>query len=162
MVINEGNPGELASGTGIQRFRGVLLQHRPEVVLLMEGTNDLLGREPGADAAINALRAMVAEAKLQGVQIVLCTIPPQRPNGVRNRGAVAALIPGYNDRVKALATAEGLGVIDVFDGMKDDLSTIGVDDLHPTERGYDVMATIFVDGVKRLFEERQTMAGRWR
>ncbi len=44
VVLNEGNPGELASGTGVQRFRSVLLQNRPEVVLLMEGTNDLLDR----------------------------------------------------------------------------------------------------------------------
>ena len=62
VIINEGNPGELASGTGVQRFRDVLLANRPEVVLLMQGTNDLLFGQPGADNAIDALRAMVREA----------------------------------------------------------------------------------------------------
>ena len=162
IVINEGNPGENAAGTGIQRFRGVLQQNRPEVVLLMEGTNDLLGREPGADAAINALSRMIMEAKTQGVRVALATIPPQRAGGLRNRGAVAALIPGFNDRIRSLASAEGVGLIDVYDGMKDDLTTIGVDDLHPTERGYDVMATIFFNAVKSLYEQRSTLSGPWR
>lgn len=159
VVLNEGNPGELASGTGQQRFRSVLLQNRPEVVLLMEGTNDLLFRELGVDNAIAALRAMVGEAKSQGVRVALVTIPPQRAGGLRGRDAVAALIPGFNDLVRNLANGEEVGLIDVYGGMKDDLSTIGIDDLHPTERGYDVMATIFFDGIKALYEERAPLSG---
>jgi lysophospholipase L1-like esterase len=102
---------------------------------------------------------MVSEAKSQNVRIALVTVPPQRAGGLRNRGAVAALIPRFNDRVRSLASAEGVGLIDVYDGMKDDISTIGIDDLHPTERGYDVMTTIFFEGIKSLFEERTTFGG---
>ena len=36
--------------------------------------------------------------------------------------------------------------------MKDDLSYIGVDDLHPTVRGYDAMATIYFDAIKITIE----------
>ena len=105
VVLNDGNPGETASGTGVQRFRGELLQHRPDVVLLMEGTNDLLSGQTGANSAIDALRAMVTEAKSQNVRVALATIPPQRPGG--RRDAVAKSIPAFNDRVRALASAEG-------------------------------------------------------
>jgi lysophospholipase L1-like esterase len=152
VVLNDGNPGETASGTGVQRFRGSLLQHRPEVVLLMEGTNDLLSGQTGANFAIDALRAMITEAKSQGVKVALATIPPQRPGG--RRDAVARSIPAFNDRVRALASAEGAVLVDVFDGMKDDLSYIGIDDLHPTPRGYDAMATIFFDAIQAAYEER--------
>jgi lysophospholipase L1-like esterase len=152
IVLNEGNPGELASGTGVERFRGVLLQNRPEVVLLMEGTNDLLLLDTGANAAINALRAMIREAKSQNVRMSLATVPPQRPGG--RRDAVAKLIPGFNDRIRSLANAEGLPIVDVYNGMKDDLSLIGIDDLHPTVRGYDVMAGIFFDAVRAVYEAR--------
>ena len=159
VVINEGNPGEGAAFTGVQRFRSVLLGHRPDIVLLMEGTNDLHGGQNGANGAIDALRAMVREAKGQDIRIALATIPPQRAGGLRNRGAVVALIPGFNDRIRTLASGEGIPLIDVFNGMKDDLSYIGIDDLHPTARGYDVMATIYFDAIKSTFEVRPTFGG---
>jgi lysophospholipase L1-like esterase len=154
VVLNEGNPGELASGEGVQRFRSVLLGHRPEVVLLMEGTNDLLFGQTGANNAMNALRAMVREAKGQNIRIALATIPPQRPGGARRRDAVVALIPGFNDSIRGLASAEGIPVIEVYNGMKDDLTLIGVDDLHPTLRGYDVMAGLYFDAIRANFESR--------
>jgi acyl-CoA thioesterase-1 len=157
IVLNEGNPGEQASGTGVQRFRSVLMQTRPEVVLLMEGTNDLLVGAVGPNAALNALRAMVLEAKSQNVKVALATIPPQRAGGLRRRDAVAAAIPGFNDQVRALATAEGATLIDVYNGMKDDMTLIGVDDLHPTPRGYDVMAGVYFDAIKGAYEVRQTL-----
>ena len=84
VVMNEGSPGERAAVEGLRRFRGVLLQHRPEVVLLMEGTNDLLDGQNGANAAINSLRTMIGEARSQGVRVALATIPPQRPGGRRD------------------------------------------------------------------------------
>lgn len=161
VVLNEGNPGELATQTGVQRFRSVLLAHRPEVVLLMEGTNDLLFGQTGADNAIGALGAMVREAKSQNVRIVLATIPPQRPGGARRRDAVVALIPGFNDRIRALAAAENIPLIDVHAGMKDDLTLIGVDDLHPTIRGYDVMADIYYNAIRMLFENQPSSRFGW-
>jgi lysophospholipase L1-like esterase len=133
----------------------VLLTHRPNVVLLMEGTNDLIDPDParGGDRALDALRRMVQEAKSQNVAVVLATIPPQRPGGLRGRDAVARVIPGFNDRIRSLASAEGVVVADVFEAMKDDLSLLGLDDLHPTDRGYDVMAGVFFDAIRASFEE---------
>ena len=152
-VINEGLGGE-TTADGYRRIRTVLQRHRPDVLLLMEGTNDLLDRPDigrGADAAIEELRRMVQEAKSLGIQVCLATVPPQRPGG--RRDLVAKLIPSFNDRIRTLATAENAVLVDVYDAMKDDLSLIGVDDLHPTIRGYDVMAGVFFEAIKRSFEE---------
>jgi lysophospholipase L1-like esterase len=152
-VINEGIGGETAAD-GAKRLRTVIQRDRPEVLLLMEGTNDLLDRPDigrGADSAMDALRRMVQEAKSLGVQVGLATVPPQRPGG--RRDAVAKLIPSFNDRIRTLASDEHVALIDVFNAMKDDLSLIGVDDLHPTIRGYDVMAGVFLDAIKTSFEE---------
>lgn len=156
VVINAGVGGEAVHLGGIARFRQVVNRDRPDVLLLMEGTNDLLDHPEtgrGADLAINALRIMVQEAKLLNVRVALATIPPQRAGGLRNRDAVARLIPSFNDRVKALAEAEAVLLIDVYAAMKDDLSLIGVDDLHPTVRGYDIMAGVFFEAIKATFEE---------
>jgi lysophospholipase L1-like esterase len=157
VVINEGVPGEYAQDTGVARIRRVLQQHRPDILLLMEGTNDLLLAEPvGADRAMEALRTMIRTAKDLGIRVGIATIPPQRAGGARNRGRVAGLIPGFNDRIRALAAAENIVVIDVYNAMKDDISLIGEDDLHPTIRGFDVMANVFFEGVKAGFEEKFT------
>ena len=155
VVINVGFGGEEAS-TGALRFRNDLLQHRPDAVLLMEGTNDLLDRPDigrGADSALVALRRMVQDAKSLNVKVGLATVPPQRAGGVRGRDAVARLIPSFNDRIRALAAEEQVVLIDVYDAMKDNLSLIGVDDLHPTIMGYDVMAGVFFEAIKKSFEE---------
>jgi lysophospholipase L1-like esterase len=101
---------------------------------------------------------MIAIAKSLNVQVALATIPPQRPNGVRNRGAVAALIPSFNDRIRALAASEAITLVDVYAGMKDNLNLIGVDDLHPTELGFSVIADTFYEAVVRAFEAPATSA----
>ncbi len=160
IVWNEGVGGEFTTD-GLVRLRPLLLQFRPEVLLLMEGTNDLLDRPEigrGADTAIVNLRQMIAIAKSLNVQVALATVPPQRPNGLRNRGAVAAIIPSFNDRIRALAASEGVVLVDVYAGMKDNLNLIGIDDLHPTELGYSVMADVFYQAVVRAFEDPGTSA----
>ena len=163
VVINVGSGGEEAS-TGALRFRNELMRHRPDVVLLMEGTNDLLDRPDigrGADSALAALRQMVQDAKSMNVKVGLATVPPQRAGGLRNRDVVARLIPSFNERIRTLAMDEGVVLIDVYDSMKDNLSLIGVDDLHPTIHGYDVMAGVFLEAIKLSFEETvATLRGR--
>lgn len=162
-VINAGMGGEEAGDAGIKRFRSTLDYNRPEVVLLMEGTNDLLDRPDtgrGADRAIEALRQMIQDAKSLNIKVALATIPPQRAGGLRNRDAVARAIPAFNDRVRALAAQQDVVLVDVYDAMKDNLSLIGVDDLHPTIMGYDVMAGVFFEAIKKSFEEIPALLGR--
>ena len=102
---------------------------------------------------------MIAIAKSLNVQVALATVPPQRPNGLRNRAAVAAIIPSFNDRIRALAASEGVVLVDVYAGMKDNLNLIGMDDLHPTELGYSVIADIFYQAVVRAFEAPAHVGG---
>jgi lysophospholipase L1-like esterase len=162
VVLNDGVPAEFTT-EGLRRLRGVLQQHRPEVLLLMEGTNDLLDRPEilrGANTAIANLKLMIAEAKSLNVQVALATVPPQRSGGLRRRDAVAATIPGFNDRIRELAAAEGLVLVDVYNGMKDDMALIGLDDLHPTVFGYEVMAKIYFEAIQKGFEEQPPATAR--
>jgi lysophospholipase L1-like esterase len=154
-VVNAGVPGEQAQDGGIRRFRGVLLQHRPDIVILMEGTNDLLSLEVGIERGIEALRDMIREAKGQNVRVLLSTIIPQRMNGFRvpNRNPYAVLAPVFNDRIRALATAENVPLVDMFQVFAADMSLLGIDDVHPTVRGFQVMADTFFEAVRTHFEE---------
>jgi lysophospholipase L1-like esterase len=153
-VYNEGIPGEQVDPGGLARMPSAIRAHPTEVLLLMEGTNDLSGLESGAARAIDGLGRMVRDAKGRGVTVLLATIPPQRAGGshVPPRDAVAKRIPGFNDQIRALAASEHVPVVDVYDAMKDKLYLIGVDDLHPTPQGYVVMAQTFFDAIRQQLE----------
>lgn len=160
-VINRGIGGEFAAspGTtsigGLARLPGVLNTDRPEVLLLMEGTNDLLFLQAGADDAINALRAMVQIAKAQGVRVCLATIAPQRLSA--RRPLVPLIVPSFNDRIRALAASEGVVLVDVYSALEGNIQLyIGADDLHPTVAGYDKIAETFFNAIKGAFEVQQT------
>jgi lysophospholipase L1-like esterase len=161
-MVNEGVPGDLAHVQGIARFRGAMLQHRPEVVLLMMGTNDLLV-PLGIDRGIEGLRQIIAQAKSAefNARVVLATVPPQR-SGSRRPFGVPEQVPILNDRIRALATAEGLPLADVYNEMRGDLSLIGEDDLHPTPAGFGVIARVFYDTIVARLEVPQPAVGSLR
>ena len=160
-IENAGIPGEQAANA-VSRFRSELLRVRPEVVLLMEGTNDLgdnLSQAP--TTALAALGAMILEAKTQGVTVMLASLPPQRAAG--RRAAVAAFIPSFNVSLEALAQQHVIPFIDVFTPLSQavcgpsvgPLTCIGQDHLHPTEEGYTVMARAFADAIERELDISQ-------
>lgn len=157
-IFNAGMAGELASGDGVRRFRSTLVANQPEVVLLMEGTNDLLFQQRGIEPALQALESMINDAESLNVKVCLATIPPQRPFSIPDRTAVAGIIPIFNDSVRALAARRNAVLIDVYEAMRNDLSLIGQDNLHPTARGYEVMAGVFQEGLTRAFGPQSTTA----
>lgn len=148
-------PGERAE-QGVTRLPGLLRQHAPQVVLLMEGANDLntFGGS-GVRRAADALEAMLQEARCRGVRAMLATLPPQRP-GSRS-GQSAHLIEDYNALLRHVAADEGAIVVDVFAAFGNDLSLIGADGLHPTENGYERIAQAFFDSIKTHFEAKTTV-----
>ena len=157
VVFNEGIGGERAAGPslnspgGYVRLPRELDEHRPEVLLLMEGTNDLNDGLEGAQAAIEALGGMVRDAKTRGIRVFLATVPPAREGG--RRGTILPrTVPEYNRMVRELAAREGVVLVDVYAAM--DLSLIGIDDLHPTMEGYTVMARSFYEAVRAALEVR--------
>lgn len=155
LIVNEGVPGDMAHVDGIARIRTTLVQHRPEIVLLMMGTNDLLVPD-GVERGILGLRQIIAEIRAPefNARVVLATIPPQRPDPRR----FPHLVPVLNDRIRQLATQENIPLADVYEAMKDDLSLIGEDNLHPTPAGMDVIAKVFFDTIKAKLEVPQPAA----
>ncbi len=72
-VINAGVPGEVTS-QGLQRLPDALDQHRPALILLCHGGNDLLRNKDDAQIAAN-LRAMIRLARKRGADVVLIGVP---------------------------------------------------------------------------------------
>jgi lysophospholipase L1-like esterase len=150
-VSNFGNSGEqvLDSGT-LKRFNNALSEAKPELVLLMEGANDLNNIQGSVNDAITVivgnLEEMVKEAGRRGIPIMVGTLPPER---LAKRGA-AAFLPRFNDAVKVMAAKKGGILVDVNAQFPESL--IGQDGLHPTEEGYQRLAEIYLEAIKGVYE----------
>lgn len=73
-VVNAGVPGEL-SGEGLARLPGLLDEHRPQLLILVHGGNDLLRNKDRTDELARNLRAMIEAARLRDVAVVLVGVP---------------------------------------------------------------------------------------
>jgi lysophospholipase L1-like esterase len=75
-VINAGVPGDTTS-SGLQRLPEVLAEHKPRLVLLCLGGNDMLRQQPAA-ATENNLRLLVQTIRASGAEVVLIGVPEPR------------------------------------------------------------------------------------
>ena len=72
-VINAGVSGETTAG-GLQRLPAVLREISPDLMILMEGGNDIL-RSMNPQASHDNLAAMIELAQADGVEVVLVGVP---------------------------------------------------------------------------------------
>ena len=152
-VLKRGCPGEYAVGDNTRpRFDAIVSTGQYDVVLIMEGSNDLFEpiRTDAVGSAADALRFLVTDAKATGVRPMLATIPPMNPAGRRGSGAM--LVPSLNDRIYQIGAAENLTVVDVYAAFNGNLSLLGSDGLHPTAAGYQVIAKAFADAISNSLE----------
>lgn len=149
VVFNGGLPGERASEAR-SRLRTLINEADADVVLLMEGANDLnqLG-ENGLGPTNTAMKDLVRTIKGAGVIPMLLMQPPQRP-GLPKTSA-AGFISDYNKDLRRLAEAEGVTVIDI--DLQFDVSLQGPDGLHPSEAGYGRIAEIVFAAIRARFEQ---------
>ena len=147
-VFNEGKAGEFAAD-GKGRLPDAIRAHAPEVLLLLEGANDInfLGR-PGITRVVVALEDMIKDAHRRGLVVFVGTLPRQRPGGRNAYGA--PFVEELNVQIRKTALEEGATLVDVYNEL--DLSLVGDDGLHLTEAGYVRLGAIFADAIRRSFE----------
>ena len=152
-VLNEGIGGRHALDDR-QRFTDDLsAAGQLDVVLLMEGDNDLAflttlsggALTAGITAIVNAMEDMVRSAQQRGVTPFVATLPDQRGGK-----SAAALIAPYNAALRTMIAKKGAVLVDVNAQLP--LSYIGQDGLHPTEDGYQKLAEIFQAALAAAYE----------
>ncbi len=138
------------------RFSQAMSEGKPDLILLMEGANDLnaeLGPTETVDsrvnAVVNSLENMFREAERRGIPVLVATLPPQRPGGPKAWGV--ELLPEFNDEVARMAMKKGIPMVDV---AQLPLSFIGQDGLHPTDAGYQRIAEMWLDAIKSRYEKQ--------
>jgi lysophospholipase L1-like esterase len=145
-VINRGRGGEVVQD-GATRVGDVLGSDRPGFILIMEGTNNA-SRCDDAVFIVSRLQTMIQRAKANRTIPLLGTIPPD----FRNDPCAHEVIDRANGLIRGLASAEGIVLAEIFNGMND-RTLFGLapdrDPLHPNEQGYRVMANIWLNALKQ-------------
>ena len=138
-----------------ERFGQSISEGRPDLILLLEGANDInavLSEPEGINArvtsTVDALEDMVREAAARGIPVLIGTQTPQRPGGPKAWGV--ELQPRFNDALRTMASKKNVPVVD-FTQLP--LSFIGQDGLHPTEAGYGRIAELWLDAIKSRYEQ---------
>ena len=125
-VINAGIPGEV-SAAGRARLPSLLSEHRPALVVLVHGGNDILRRMPASRTREN-LAQMVRASRDAGADVVMLGVPGP---------SLTLSAPGYYE-----AVAEEAGVpidVDTLPSLMRD-SSVKSDAVHFDARGYRRMA----------------------
>ncbi len=151
VVANYGRVGEKAVDAR-NRFIAALNTVQPTAVLLMEGSNDIARGEDGAaSAAAGEIRNMAAEARLRGMRVFIATVAPGRPG--LSKTIAPILLLDYANRMRAVASTEGAVLVDVYQALLTDVNAyIGLDGLHPNERGYAKIAETFFNAIRAALE----------
>lgn len=150
--VNAGNPGENTEDA-LGRFEATLIAADPDILLLMEGTNDEFDQLPYAQTEEN-LRYMVQTAQRHGVQVVIATIPPVISNQYRDRSEQQALIQGFNPRIHQIAADYGIPLALVYEsitsvpGWQSNLMDQPSAN-HPNDAGYQVIRGAFFTAVSQ-------------
>ncbi len=139
-VKNAGISGDTTTG-GLKRLERDVLAHKPQLVTIMFGMNDLVGTP--VDVFKKNLREMIARCRTSGAEVVLCTQnsiveTPQRP---------CARLAEFTQAIREVAKEETLLVADCFAAFEAvhgadaaEWNLLLSDTIHPNMAGHKLFA----------------------
>ena len=146
------------------RFRPDVIAHKPRAVVILAGTNDIAGNTGlMTDEEIQANLASMSElAAANNIKVILASITPVSEYHVNPNAAPQtslrpmARIRANNDWIKSYATAKGHVYLDYFSAMVDEKgllkAELSSDDLHPNEKGYQIMGPLVETAIARALK----------
>ena len=136
-IVNAGVPGDTAQ-QGCNRLQPLLDEHRPRLVLVFLGGNDILRRQ-SAQTMTAGLAHCVRDAKAAGVPLVLFAVPKFDLTGFSDTPVFAEF-----------ATSSGVQFLSPRLGalLRDD--AMRSDSVHLNANGYRALATNVADGLRQL------------
>ncbi|MDP1896473.1 MAG: arylesterase, partial [Sulfurimicrobium sp.] len=142
VVVNGGVSGD-TSGAALQRLPALLEEHRPVLVLVALGGNDMLRQLPQAETIAN-LDRILARIKAHGARAVLLATPrPSAAGAVFKNLSAADFYQDVADRHKLPLIRDALAEVLSNPEMKGD-------PLHPNAAGHTLLA-------EKLFAELKSI-----
>lgn len=158
--LNRGISGQTTAQM-LLRFSQDVLALKPQVVVILAGTNDIAGNTgPASQAMIeDNLHAMVDLAKAHGVVVVLASVLPVSDYPWLPGTTPAPKVRALNTALKRYADAKQLVYLDYYTPMANAAGgldpQLAGDGVHPTAKGYAVMAPLAEAAVKRALQQKQ-------
>lgn len=132
------------------RFRRDVIDHAPEYVFILAGTNDIAKNNGDIthENIIGNIMSMCELAKVHGIVPVLCSVLPADRYWWREGIAPAQDIVALNKMIRAYAEAENIMYIDFHSVMRNENDGLpevyAPDGVHPSLAGFKVMEEIIL------------------
>ncbi|MGS7838823.1 SGNH/GDSL hydrolase family protein [Stenotrophomonas maltophilia] len=157
--LNRGISGQTTAQM-LVRFSQDVLALKPQVVVILAGTNDIAGNTgPSTQGMIeDNLHAMVELARAHGIAVVLASVLPVSEYPWMPGITPAPKVRALNTALKRYAEAKQLVYLDYYTPMVNAAGgldpQLAEDGVHPTTKGYAVMAPLAEAAVTRALEQR--------
>ncbi|EAR15732.1 SGNH/GDSL hydrolase family protein [Robiginitalea biformata] len=157
--VNRGISGQTTPQM-LLRFRQDVLDLSPKVVVILAGTNDIAGNTGPMtlEQILDNLKSMAELALANGVEPVLSSVLPAYDYPWRPGLQPNIKIPKLNAMIKNYAALSGIVYLDYFSEMADSRNgldnTLATDEVHPTEKGYRMMAPLAEAAIAKALAKR--------
>ena len=154
--INRGIGGQTTPQMLI-RFKPDVVDLKPEIVVILAGTNDIAGNTGPSNAKMitDNIFSMAEIAKAYQMKVVLSSIlPVYEYDWAREIKDPPSTIQAVNDALKQYASDHGLIYLDYFSSMVDERQGLNSDytsdGVHPNESGYTLMSSLAEEVLSEL------------
>jgi len=150
------------------RFRPDVIAHKPKVVVILAGTNDLAGNTgpTTVEAIADNLKSMADLATANGIHVVLASVLPVSDYELRDGKPITQTVRRPPEKILALnkwtqefAKTRGYVYLDYFSAMVDEKGflkdALSDDGLHPNAQGYAVMMPLAEAAIATSLRRRQ-------
>ena len=161
-TINSGVGGH-SSKMGLRRIKQDVLDHKPDVVVILFGTNDMRVDAPKVYVPVaqyrKNLRAMVDACAENGADVVMCTLPPidkteyfkrHQEKDFEELGGFEKTLQDYHAAAQAVAAKQGLPIVDLNTILRREPDWLSKDGVHPSPKGNSVLAKLVAQAVAPL------------
>lgn len=151
-VINAGVGGN-TTAMALQRVQKDVLDQKPDVVVVLFGTNDCRLAEPQIAVPLakyeENLGMIADQCAKAGAKVVICTLPPIDEAAYFKRharekfdaaGGMKKVLADYRAAAIKVADARKAPVVDLNQLLKDKPEWVSADGVHPTEEGNRMIA----------------------
>ncbi len=126
-IINAGIAGETTQ-TGLYRLPELLIEHQPELLILIHGGNDILRKIP-EDKITNNLKQMIQLAQQQNIKVIMLGVPEPKLFNLTSAAFYQQVATDLNIPIDLDTIPEILGN-----------NRLKSDTIHPNDQGYQLMA----------------------
>jgi len=166
--INRGISGQTTPQM-LVRFRPDVIALKPQVVVILAGTNDISGNTGPMtlEAIEDNLASMFDLARVNGIRVVIASVLPVsdyaknregKPINQTTRRPPEKII-SLNEWLKKHAAQNGLTYLDYFSAMVDEKGflkeELSNDGLHPNDKGYVVMQPLVEQAIAAALKKKR-------